>query len=169
MPHGPGSGHFCFHRKERCSGCGQASECRAVGPSYNQRTCKFTKKQTKQKAEKPEGSEQVSLTALWSEGSSGSRPRQLGLRNNSILHSSQRADGTLQSVCSWRAVSASSICSAICSALLPRREDSKGGREGCWLLPSTHATPLGARGGEGKEKEKGKKSHEMEFPSWCSG
>lgn len=52
MPSGPGLERFCFHSKQCRSGCGRASEYRAVEPSDNQRTGKLAGEQTKQAKKK---------------------------------------------------------------------------------------------------------------------
>lgn len=48
MTRGPGLEHYRFHSKQCCSGCGRASEYRAVEPSDNQRMGTLADKQTKQ-------------------------------------------------------------------------------------------------------------------------
>lgn len=68
MPSGPGLERFCFHSKQCRSGCGRASEYRAVEPSDNQRTGKLAGEQTKQAKKKKnsytEGCEEVSSTVV---------------------------------------------------------------------------------------------------------
>lgn len=73
--------HYRFHSKQCCSGCGWASEYRAVEPSDNQRISTLADKQTKQATTTKKTHTQKVVNRclqLWSEGSSRLRPRQLG-------------------------------------------------------------------------------------------
>ena len=65
MPSGPGLERFCFHSKQWCSGCGRASEHRAVEPSDSQRAGKLADRQTKQAEKKPKTKQKLIHRRLW--------------------------------------------------------------------------------------------------------
>ena len=133
MPSGPGLGHFCFHNNAAVA----MAEHLSIGlwspvTTREHANLQTNKTSKKQKTKKPEGCEQVSSIALWSEGCnrSRSRPRQLGPQHSSVLHGSRRADGTLQGMLSRRAIWWAQ--SALCFSQAGNR--AKEEKEGYWLL-----------------------------------
>lgn len=138
MPSGPGLERFCFHSKQCRSGCGRASEYRAVEPSDNQRTGKLAGEQTKQAKKKKKAKNKNSYTEGCEEVSS------TVVRGQQQVQAS--AAWTLAQLCpagkqegrghwSGCAIPENGLTSSACSVRPPGGARGKGGEGGLSVAP----------------------------------